>query len=271
MLPYLKNFLYRIGLGQLLYALLFRIQKIRNHKRNRAFKKNNPDFILPPDRFLFETFRLEYQQYAAYQKEVSKELMQLFRSHHSTQVDHLNILDWGCGTGGIAAGVKKIVGPNSSVFACDVSNEMITWNKQHIPGVEFTLIDPVPPTDYSADYFDFIYGISIFTHLNLASHYAWIAELHRVLKRGGTLIFTTHGSAYRSKLTSSEQTRFEKGQPIIREFKNEGSRNFASFHPPRFIHTLITDKFQLLDFFSGESHPELIGDQDKWVVRKKLE
>jgi hypothetical protein len=50
-----------------------------------------------------------------------------------------------------------------------------------------------PPLPYASDYFDAIYSVSVFSHLNQTAFYAWADELSRIMKRGSVLIITIHG------------------------------------------------------------------------------
>ena len=43
--------------------------------------------------------------------------------------------------------------------------------------------------------FDLIYAVSVFTHLDLDLGRRWLADLHRILKPGGLLLFSVHGEA----------------------------------------------------------------------------
>jgi ubiquinone/menaquinone biosynthesis C-methylase UbiE len=50
-----------------------------------------------------------------------------------------------------------------------------------------------PPLSFGAESFDFIYSISVFTHLPEEMQIAWLREMHRIAKVGATLVLTTHG------------------------------------------------------------------------------
>ena len=145
---------------------------------------------------------------------------------------------------------------------------MIEWDKNNLPGINFSCIDPLPPTDFLPESFDLIFGISIFTDLSKESHFLWINELHRVLKQNSVLLFTTHGSYYKNKLTNHELKEYNAGNILEQKYAKEGLRVYCSFHPRQFIHKLIKGKFEILSYYNASEFPDLIGSQDKWVLRK---
>jgi ubiquinone/menaquinone biosynthesis C-methylase UbiE len=61
---------------------------------------------------------------------------------------------------------------------------------------QFEVNGLAPPLAYEANHFDFIYALSVFTHLPESLQTAWMSELARVLKPGGYLLMTTHRECY---------------------------------------------------------------------------
>ena len=102
------------------------------------------------------------------------------------------VLDFGCGPGRVAAWIRQNH-PGWKIFGTDIDAEAIVWARSHIPDIAtFQWNQPVPPLDYSDSTFDFVYSISIFTHLPEDMQHAWLRELARVTRRGGWLVLTTH-------------------------------------------------------------------------------
>jgi len=59
-------------------------------------------------------------------------------------------------------------------------------------GLNFAVIDAVPPLPFPDGTFDLIYAISVFTHIT--THWAgWLLELHGLLRPEGVFIATFHG------------------------------------------------------------------------------
>lgn len=123
-----------------------------------------------------------------------------------------------------------------------------------------------PPLRYADGTFDFIYCLSVFTHLSEAMHHAWLAELLRVLKPGGCILLTLHGDYYRRKLLPDELARYEAGELIVREGFAEGGRMYAAFHGERFVRERLLRGVEILRHEPAEN--QVAPPQDVWVIRK---
>jgi SAM-dependent methyltransferase len=106
------------------------------------------------------------------------------------------ILDFGCGVGRFLFAMRPELRPHQKLFGCDVDRECATWCRQNIDFAEIahTAIDP--PLPYADESFDFVYALSVFTHLSFDLQFAWAMELHRILRPGGVIFFTTHGEIH---------------------------------------------------------------------------
>jgi 2-polyprenyl-3-methyl-5-hydroxy-6-metoxy-1,4-benzoquinol methylase len=83
--------------------------------------------------------------------------------------------------------------PNAQIAGSDIDADAIEWCRQHLNFATFTLNREIPPSDYGADTFDFIYAISVFSHLEEEYQFRWLAELQRIAKPGGILLLTING------------------------------------------------------------------------------
>ena len=101
-----------------------------------------------------------------------------------------SILDFGCGTGKLAAILQSIEG--IALEGTDINESLIEWDREHRPGV-FSVNSPDPPLTYPSRTFDLIVAASVFTHIPLASQRTWLEEIHRVLAPAGIFICTVHG------------------------------------------------------------------------------
>jgi cyclopropane fatty-acyl-phospholipid synthase-like methyltransferase len=101
------------------------------------------------------------------------------------------VLDLGCGCGRT---LTWLVGefPEVQWHGCDVDAEAIAWVRANLSGVTASVNNPLPPLPYADSSFDLLYGISVFTHLDLDYQRQWIAEFARVLKPGGMALMTFH-------------------------------------------------------------------------------
>jgi SAM-dependent methyltransferase len=241
----------------------FLIHRIKYQTINNEFRKNNPEVVLPPNYMLYESFALNYPAYYEGGRKSAKDLYEVL-SKYKTGKD-LNILDWGCRPGRIIRHMPDLFDDSCVFYGTDYNVNSINWCSQNISNINFSHNSLYPPLDYSDNYFDIIYGISVFTHLSKEMHFAWAYELRRVLKKDGILLITTAGGAFKSKLTLKERLRFENGDLIIRGKVKEGHRVFSAFHPALFIRDLFSG-CEILDHIESEQVGNYI-PQDICIIR----
>src|SRR5262245_18478855 len=111
----------------------------------------------------------------------------LLRNEGRQFTDFSRVLDFGCGCGRAARWAPIV----PSLTACDIDAEAIAWCRANLIGKgQFIVNDHWPPLPFDDAAFDFIYCISVFTHLPEDMEQAWLAELRRVLEPGGLLLAT---------------------------------------------------------------------------------
>ena len=59
--------------------------------------------------------------------------------------------------------------------------------------MNFRTNEKLPPLDFPENFFDIIYCISVFTHLDEKEQIKWLEELKRILKPKGFLLLSLHG------------------------------------------------------------------------------
>ena len=123
-----------------------------------------------------------------------------------------DILDFGCGCSRVLRFLIPFL-PKASFFGCDIDQVAIEWSSRHITAAQFTLVPHLPPTTYAREQFDFIYGLSVFSHLDLPRQILWLDELHQILRPNGFLLLTVHGAmAYDSvkqNISKKQQEDFD--------------------------------------------------------------
>jgi SAM-dependent methyltransferase len=121
------------------------------------------------------------------------------------------ILDFGCGCARVLRFVKPRIG--QSIEGTDIDMESIHWCQDNLFNtLKFHVNSDIPPLAYPDESFDFIFSISVFTHLPEEMQFQWLGELKRILKRGGVFITTFHG-----------EDLFPAAQPeIISLYKEKG-------------------------------------------------
>jgi SAM-dependent methyltransferase len=103
------------------------------------------------------------------------------------------ILDFGCGCGRTLVHLKDLA-PHAQFDGTDIDASAIEWCKENLRFATFNVGKASPPTDYPSDTFDFIYAISVFTHLDEDYQFRWLEELRRIAKPGGVLLLTVDSS-----------------------------------------------------------------------------
>ena len=123
---------------------------------------------------------------------------------------------------------------------------------------------------WAKNYFDIVYGLSIFTHLSETLHFDWFKELMRVLKPEGIFLFTTQGNNFTIKLTEQELKLFRKGELVIRGKVTEGHRTYSAFHPVSFVERMI-GRNKVLEHIEREPDGSGSLPQDVWIIQKASE
>jgi SAM-dependent methyltransferase len=108
-----------------------------------------------------------------------------------TQFDR--VLDFGCGCGRTLVHLKDLA-PQAKFDGTDIDEAAISWCKEHLRFGTFKVGQASPPADYGSDSFDFVYAISVFTHLDAPYQFRWLEELRRITKPGGVLLLTVDSS-----------------------------------------------------------------------------
>lgn len=261
-----SNILRSFGLIYLTDWIRYYIQSFTNRKVNREFKKNNPGVKLPPDYLIYESFQINYAKYYTGSIDTAKWVTGHIGKH--IELKNLKILDWGCGPGRVIRHLPAVAGNGCEYYGTDYNQKSVEWCRENLPGITFSLNSLQASLPYPTDFFNAIYGISIFTHLSEPLHYEWFRELYRVLSPGGVLFLTTQGDNFKIKLTDRELANYEKGELIVRGKVKEGHRTFSAFHPEGFMKKLFADA-EILEHIVTEPGNGKWLPQDIWLVRKK--
>ena len=261
----ISNLLRKFKLMHLTDRVRYFVQSVKNKQANNAFLNTNPDIKLPPDYLMYESFQINYEKYLVGGKEVAQWIVDNLKKYNNSE--KVSILDWGCGPGRVVRHMPNLLGTQSTVSGTDYNAKSIEWCKENLENIEFNLNTLEPSLPYPDGTFDFIYGISIFTHLSEEMHYKWTAELVRVLKKGGLLFVTTQGDNFKKIMSPVEINQYDKGQLVIRGNVIEGHRTYSAFHPDAFMRTLFKNN-TVLDVIIQDATDGRATPQDAWIVRK---
>ncbi|MCB8994709.1 MAG: class I SAM-dependent methyltransferase [Bacteroidales bacterium] len=260
----ISSALRKLGLIKAGDTARFYLKYIASYPSIRRFRKENKGVKLPPPYYVYETFNLNYYSFYTRSIESARWLVSWFEKYKNPE--NVKILDWGCGPGRIIRHLPSLLPSSCELFGSDYNKKYISWCSKNIPGIQFKTNELQPPLDFESDFFDIIYGISIFTHLSEEMHYKWFAELLRVCKPGGIIFLTLHGEAFKVKLGDAERQQFEKGELVVKANTKEGHRTFGAFHPLKFVRKLAGKNEILLH------KPGVVQDgkpaQDVWIIRK---
>lgn len=263
--PYISGAIRKSGLLDLVDRLWFNVQKLRHRRANRAFRAAHPSLAIPPDYFIYETYRLNIAEYYNDGLGSAKELAALIGKYRDIHTPGFRLLDWGCGTGRVARHFPALLAADAQVSGSDYNEKYIRWCVRHLPAVKWSANGVQPPLPYADNEMDAVTGLSVFTHLSASNHSLWMDELHRILKPWGILVVSTQGEGFSGKLLPEEKRNFAAGRLVTRESSVEGHRLYSSFQPEPYVRALIQDKFGVLELIKGTAHPST---QDVWVLQK---
>lgn len=208
------------------------------------------------------------------------------RKNLSTNLDTTaNILDFGAG----CARTMRFFFREQDRFnchACDVDRKAIKYLEESVPFIEPKVCGNLPPLPYPSEFFEYVYSISVFTHIKLDAFMIWLEELSRVIKPGGILQMSLHGEKAFSQLENEPDRRRligvaeEEFQNTKTHFTDTGflwmkqpvgsedidTQQFGiSFMTVEKFREISSIEFLLLEYLPGE-----IGDwQDLAIMKRK--
>jgi ubiquinone/menaquinone biosynthesis C-methylase UbiE len=160
--------------------------------------------------------------------------------------------------------LRGVLAANAEVYGTDYNPESIAWCSEHIPDVRFATNGLNPPLSFPNDFFDFVYAISVFTHLSEDVCRAWMDELTRVLKPGGLVYFSTKSDGNARFLLPDEQKNYREKGVVVRGLVEEGKKMFGAWHHPDYVKKILLAKYELLEQRTPPADQE---GQDFWLAR----
>jgi SAM-dependent methyltransferase len=179
--------------------------------------------------------------------------------------DWTAVLDFGVGCGRVARWWAGVPGP--AIYGCDPNPELAHWTRAHLPFVNAAVSEQDPPLPYADDSFDFVYALSIFTHLGERHSLPWMAELRRIIKPGGLLLLTVAGEAYRDRLERDEGTRYDRGEEVVQFDTARGTNLCIAYHSPAYMEHKVLVGFELVDTLPASQSGDARMPQDCYLVR----
>jgi SAM-dependent methyltransferase len=193
--------------------------------------------------------------------------------------DGASALDFGCSSGRVVR-VLAAAYPEVEWHGCDPIGPAIEWARRHLPAVEFAHSPESPPLPYGDASFDFVFAISIWSHFSEAAALAWLEEMGRILRPGGHLLLTTHGSQTLAhdqavgarapdQLQEIERALYDAGFWFKNEFGEAGDHGIrnpdwgTAFLTPEWLLKRATPRWEVVSFASGRVED----NQDLFVLR----
>ncbi len=186
------------------------------------------------------------------------------------------VLDWGCGCGRMLRFLIEDVDP-AHCYGCDSDRLAIDWMKVNMPMCDCRTIPTQPPSDYADGFFDLVYGISIFTHLDEPTQFRWLEELRRVTAPEGIVAVSVlspdrYPEADALKIGRLRKKAHAAGfldvpseqRQVFAEFANSDYYRLT-FHTPDYIERNWSKYFELVEYveMGANSHQDLV------IMRKK--
>jgi SAM-dependent methyltransferase len=226
-----------------------------------------PDGLeLPPKELVFLVTG-QYDPYAFYDNSCigMSSIREIVEKNGISLKEFRSILDFGCGCGRIIRHWKDF--DNKNIIGFDYNPVFLDFCRKAYPFAKFEINLFDKPLSCSDETFDFIYAISVFTHLPEELQFFWIKELRRVLKPGGYLYMTTHGKSRinATHLTDHDRENFLNGQVIICNEHMKGTNLCGTYHPESYVREILAKEFTVVDFVPDGAKD---ANQDAYLLKK---
>jgi len=180
------------------------------------------------------------------------------------------VLDWGSGCARVSRYLHKL--GCDSLFGVDVDQANVDWCRTNVAWLSAKQIALAPPIPYENNSFELILGISIFTHLREPSQFAWLSEIHRILRPGGLAIVTVMrdgqlalqgGTAHSIQQLALDGFILEDNNDQLRLGDSDENYYVNVYHSTDYIYRNWQSDLEVVDIV-----PFLGAHQDAVVLRK---
>ena len=179
------------------------------------------------------------------------------------------ILDWGCGCGRTLRWLHGYTS-NCELYGCDVDATAIKWCRDNLKGMQFEITGSHPPLPYGDRFFDLVFGVSVFTHLNAEFQRRWLLELNRITSLDGYLLLSVMGENIANTLSDDLKAQFYRDgflfvhSPVWEGIHAEWYAD--AYQSEKYVRDNFSEHFEIISYTSAGMN----GHQDLVVMRKRL-
>jgi SAM-dependent methyltransferase len=253
------------GLITLADTIRYPFSVLKYYRKERLFNAANPGFRVPPRFLAFDAYSAPDWDFYKISGSDTAAFLSAAAKRYLPENSLLRVLEWGCGPARVIRHLPASLGSEAEVYGSDYNGDTISWCNQNIPGVKFSLNELRPPLPFEDIFFDFIYSISVFTHLSEPVGHEWVNELYRVMRSGAIAVISTNGDRQLGPLLPEELETYKSRGVVVRGKVQEGKKMFLTLHSPAYIRECLFKSFEVMEFASG-GFPYT--NQDLWILRK---
>jgi SAM-dependent methyltransferase len=261
-----QNFFRRLHLLSTLEYFQYLLRRFSLRKSNLEFVRANPAFSLPPPHLAYDAYSAPDWNFYKTSGEGTADFLAAIIFRYFPNTSELSVYEWGCGPGRVIRNLPSRLPAGAKIYGSDYNSETIEWCSKNLTSINFNLNELEPPLPFLNEKFQFIYCISVFTHLSESNGLIWAEELYRVLVPGGLLVITTAGDySYETDLLQDEKDIYRKHGIVTRGEYQEGKKMYLARHNPSYVKSVLLKRFEFLEH-STAGFPFI--SQDFWLVRK---
>jgi SAM-dependent methyltransferase len=183
--------------------------------------------------------------------------------------DSKRVLDFGCGAGRTLRHFVPEARACKRFYACDIDGASVGWVQANLsPPFQAFLNGDEPPLELPSDSLDFVYAVSVFTHLT-ANWSHWLLELHRVLDTDGLLLATFIGPGASSWVTDEPWHEELVGMNVLRPGQSWELGGPMVLHSPWWIQEHWGRAFEILTLHTSGFGSEPHEGQGTVLMRKR--
>jgi SAM-dependent methyltransferase len=233
------------------------------------------EFPLPPPPLQYHVFsrHVSSEEFLEAGRLCAESLERALSAHGFTTGDFKRVLDFGCGSARVLRHFAPLF-DRTEFHGSDVAESVIAWDRANIIGPTFHHNAANPPLPFNDGFFDYLWSISVFSHLPEPMALLWLEELKRVLRPGGIALLTVHGRFRFDEdrgggcVTPSAAAEYERtGFTYVHAFDDRILPDWYqnAFMQESYARRIYARFFDVLDYIPRG----MMGRQDIVVVRRR--